>query len=179
MTPYPARVQARFNSCDSHIKLVAPLLAGLIELFRHLISSSTCDAALTLAERRFALTRPRLLLLPIISSTSHIVLSNSSGTKQAIEKRPQHTINTMNSFTDVRNNYSVVDDRSQLLAWLSPLDPRLRHRAIQERRVNDIGEWLIQTEEFRTWCDLGGEGGGEKTVLFCYGYPGAGKTFIR
>ena len=77
------------------------------------------------------------------------------------------------------NSYTVTDDRSKLLGWLSPLDPGLRHWEIQERRVDDVGEWLIQSEEFRRWCKLGVEGEGNKAVLFCYGDPGVGKTFIR
>jgi len=90
-------------------------------------------------------------------------------------------LNTTNSFNKVWNNYTFTDDRSQLLAWLSPLEPSLRHRDIRERRVNNIGEWLLQTGEFRRWCELGGEGGGgdDNAVLFCYGDPGVGKTFIR
>jgi len=88
--------------------------------------------------------------------------------------------NNRNSFNvqNVQNNYSA-DDRSQLLAWLSPLEPRLRHHDIQERRVDNIGEWILQTEEFRSWHDWSGEGEGDKAVLFGYGGPGVGKTFIR
>ena len=86
--------------------------------------------------------------------------------------------NDQNSF-NVSNIYTVTDDRSQILAWLSPLDPGLRHWDIQERRVKDIGEWLMQTEEFRRWSRFGGEGEGNKAVLFCYGDPGVGKTFMR
>jgi len=99
---------------------------------------------------------------------------------------PQYTINhsnnclnTANSHNTVSNNYTLADDRSQLLAWLSPLDPGLRHSDIQERRVNDVGEWLMETEEFRRWCGLEGEGEDDRAVLFCYGNPGVGKTFIR
>jgi len=89
-------------------------------------------------------------------------------------------LNTTNSI-NVQNYLTISDDRSQLLTWLSPLDPGLRHWDIQDRRVKDVGEWLIQTEEFRRWCGLGGEGEGEgeKRVLFCYGDPGVGKTFMR
>ena len=84
----------------------------------------------------------------------------------------------MNSF-NVWNSYTVADDRSQLLTWLSPLEPSLQHCDIQERRVSEIGEWLLQTEEFRRWCGFSGAGEDDKAVLFCYGDPGAGKTFIR
>ena len=88
-------------------------------------------------------------------------------------------LNTSSSYnTIVLNNCTVADDRSQLLTWLSPLDPGLRHRDIQERRVRDVGEWIIQTEEFRRWCEFSEKDGDDKAVLFCYGGPGVGKTFI-
>ena len=96
----------------------------------------------------------------------------------------QHTANNnINSFNNTKIfnvwNSTVADDRSQLLAWLSPLEPKLRHRDVQERRVNNIGEWLIQSEEFGRWCGVSSEGEGDNAVLFCYGYPGVGKTFLR
>jgi len=87
-------------------------------------------------------------------------------------------LNTTNSFNSVWN-YNFTDDRSQLLTWLSPLEPSLRHCDIRDRRVNDIGEWFMQTEEFRRWCECGGEDEDDKAVLFCYGDPGMGKTFMR
>jgi len=90
-----------------------------------------------------------------------------------------NSFNNANSFNNVWNNCTVADDRSQLLAWLSPLEPRLRHQDIQGRRVGNIGEWLMQTEEFRSWRDESREGEDDKAVLFGYGDPGAGKTFIR
>ena len=88
-------------------------------------------------------------------------------------------LNTTNSYNNVWNNCTFADDRSQLLTWLSPLEPSLRHCDIRDRRVTDIGEWLIQTEEFRRWSGLSGEGEDDKQVLFCYGDPGVGKTFLR
>ena len=86
--------------------------------------------------------------------------------------------NNSNSF-NVQNNFVVADDRSQFLTWLSPLEPRLRHRDVQERRVDDVGEWLIHSDEFRSWCDCSGEGQVDKAVLLCYGDPGVSETFIR
>jgi len=89
-----------------------------------------------------------------------------------------NSLNTTNSL-NVQNYFTIADERSQLLTWLSPLEPSLRHREIRERRVNDIGEWLIQTEEFKRWRGPSEEGKGDSAVLFCYGDPGVGKTFIR
>ena len=100
-----------------------------------------------------------------------------------MSQHPIHDINdsfnNTNSFNNVWNNCTIADDRSQLLTWLSPLEPKLRHRDIQERRVGNVGEWLMQTGEFRSWRVWSGEGEGDKPVLFCYGTPGVGKTFIR
>ena len=88
--------------------------------------------------------------------------------------------NNTNSFNNV-SNFTFADDRSPLLTWLSPLEPKLRHRDIQERRADNVGEWLFQTEEFKVWHGRSGEGegAGDKAVLFCYGGPGVGKTFIK
>ena len=96
----------------------------------------------------------------------------------------QHPINNTtkpntNNLFNVQNNYSVADDRPQLLAGLSPLEPKLRHQDIRERRIGNVGEWLMQTEEFRSWKDYRDGDEGDKGVLFCYGAPGVGKTFIR
>jgi len=89
--------------------------------------------------------------------------------------------NNYGSFNTTYINPTVTDDRSNILAWLSPLDPTLRHQDVRERRVENIGEWVLQTEEFKSWCAGAGSGraGSDKPVLFCSGGPGAGKTYIR
>jgi len=96
-----------------------------------------------------------------------------------IAEMSQYHANSFNTNSFNVLNYTVSNDRSQLLTWLSPLEPRLRHRDVQERRVDNIGEWLMRTEEFKSWYGESGEGEGDKAVLFGYGDPGAGKTFIR
>ena len=76
-------------------------------------------------------------------------------------------------------NCTITDGRSQILTWLSPLEPRLQHQDIQNRRVENVGEWLLKTDEFRSWY-AGNEGDeDDNAVLFCYGNPGVGKTYIR
>ena len=126
--------------------------------------------ALRLSQR---LKTPAFVQLPQILQPS--IFNNSS----TIAKMSQYHANSFNTNSFNVLNYTVTDDRPQILTWLSPLDPRLRHQDIQERRVENIGEWLMQTEEFRSWHDEGGEGEGDKAVLFGYGDPGAGKTFMR
>ena len=89
------------------------------------------------------------------------------------------SFNTTNSFNNVWNYHTVGDERSEVLAWLSPLEPQRRHQDIQTHRVDQVGDWLLQTEEYRNWVDgiRGSESDG--SALFCYGDPGVGKTYIR
>ena len=86
--------------------------------------------------------------------------------------------NNTNSFNIV-NNFRSADERAEILAWLSPLEPQIRHNDIRVRRVKDVGDWLFRTEEYQNW--FGGICGGEpdNSALFCYGDPGVGKTYMR
>ena len=83
-----------------------------------------------------------------------------------------------NDFVWNVNNISAIDERSEILAWLSPLEPRIRHQDLRTRRADNIGEWLLQTDEFERWCN-GAEDGLEHAILFCYGDPAVGKTYFR
>jgi len=85
-----------------------------------------------------------------------------------------YTYNTTNF-----NYASTDDDRSEILAWLSPLEPQARHRDIASRRVGSIGAWLVETEEFKRWYKGSREDGSNHRTLFCDGNPGVGKSYIR
>ena len=89
------------------------------------------------------------------------------------------SFNTTNSNNNIWNNCTIADERSKVLTWLSPLEPSLRHQDIRDRRVENVGEWVLQTEEFRNWYAGSGGSESDNAVLFCYGDPGVGKTFIR
>ena len=69
------------------------------------------------------------------------------------------------------------DENSQIKQWLSPLEPRQRHRSVQSTRADGVGGWLLERNEFRAWS--GSHGEQKQAVLFCYGDPGVGKTHIR
>ena len=89
----------------------------------------------------------------------------------------------INSFnvSNVSNHYTgtLAEDRSEVLTWLSPLEPRIRHQDLRTRRADNVGEWLLQTSEFRRWCDGAQPGGHDHAILFCSGGPGVGKTYLR
>jgi len=84
-----------------------------------------------------------------------------------------------NDFVWNVNNLGATDERSEILAWLSPLEPRIRHQDLRTRRADHVGEWLLQTDEFQRWCNGTEQSGSEHATLFCYGDPAVGKTYFR
>lgn len=64
----------------------------------------------------------------------------------------------------------------EICRWLSPLEPMKRHTDIQNTRLDNTGNWLLQHNRFEAWRD-GRETGNR--ILCCYGMPGAGKTVMR
>ena len=73
---------------------------------------------------------------------------------------------------------TVGGGRSEILTWLSPLRPHLRHNDIRTNRVKDVGDWLLRTEEFRSWWSGDGQVESQKATMFCPGNLGVGKTYI-
>ena len=88
--------------------------------------------------------------------------------------------NNNNSFNNTINtfNYAIPDDESKILAWLSPLEPWVRHRDIGAERVDGIGAWLLETTEFRRWHNPSVGDESNHAALFCDGNPGVGKSYI-
>src|SRR5437588_10115820 len=83
--------------------------------------------------------------------------------------------NTIGCFNTT--NIYKSDEDVQVMRWLSPLEPNHRHQGVRNERFDGVGDWLLETSEFREW--RGGEGGADKAVLFCSGNPGVGKTYLR
>ena len=123
--------------------------------------------------------RPRFSDAPRDPSSRRTPLSITDTILSSKElKMSQLFSNNIGSLNTTNINFTVTGDRSNILAWLSPLDPRSRHKDIQGRRVENVGEWILQTEEFRGWY-ASREGASDNTILFCYGDPGVGKTYVR
>ena len=84
-----------------------------------------------------------------------------------------------NTITSNVSNITVTNDRSEILTWLSPLEPNKRHEGLKERRVEKVGDWLLRTEQFQSWRSGTGQGESQKATIFCSGNPGVGKAYIR
>ena len=87
--------------------------------------------------------------------------------------------NMTGSYKNVWNycDISVPDENSSILEWLSPRALRERHRVVSEGRMEGVGDWLLRTSEFEKWHTSEDEA--VHPVLFCYGDPGVGKTYLR
>ena len=84
----------------------------------------------------------------------------------------------INSFNNIVNFITEIDsEERQILQWLSPLEPQLRHQGVRTERLDGVGNWVLETNEFRKWRDT--QDGCAEPVLFCYGNPGVGKTYLR
>jgi len=83
----------------------------------------------------------------------------------------KNSFNTINLFTD------MDAEGRQVISWLSPLEPQIRHHGVRTDRLDCVGHWVLETSEFRKWCDA--EDGCGEPVLFCSGNPGVGKTYVR
>jgi len=80
--------------------------------------------------------------------------------------------NTVNYITEIN-----TEGARQILQWLSPLEPQQRHQGVRIDRLDGVGNWVLETAEFRKWSDS--EDGCVEPVLFCRGNPGVGKTYLR
>ena len=88
-----------------------------------------------------------------------------------------------NSFNVSTNHNNIVNfitetdaEERQILQWLSPLEPQQRHQGVRTGRLDGVGNWVLETNEFRKWSDTDGC---TEPVLFCPGNPGVGKTHLR
>ena len=128
---------------------------------------------------------PAFLLLSTVSSTppttESVPLALEATKRRKMSRSFTDNINSFNvSNVNVSNHYTAAaEDRSEILTWLSPLEPRIRHQDLRTRRADKVGEWLLQTDEFKRWCDSSRQVGLEHATLFCCGGPAVGKTYLR
>jgi len=84
---------------------------------------------------------------------------------------------TGNIISSFNNNFYNSDEDAQIMRWLSPLEPNNRHQGVRTDRFDGVGDWFLETSEFRGWRS--NEGGADCAVLLCPGNPGVGKTYLR
>ena len=85
--------------------------------------------------------------------------------------------NVSSSYNNNTINMGTNEESLRIQEWLSPLEPGRRHRGVRNRRLDGIGDWVLQTDEFVSWCRS--RGALDDRALRCYGGQGVGKTYIR
>ena len=86
-------------------------------------------------------------------------------------------INSFNNIVNFNTEIALDDEGRQIMQWLSPLEPQQRHQDVRTDRLDSVGNWVLETSDFRNWRDA--EDGCVEPVFFCYGNPGVGKTYVR
>lgn len=69
---------------------------------------------------------------------------------------------------DELDEYNKNEERLKILDWLTPLDPSSQQSDIISQKQAGTGQYT----RYQTWAEEPGK------ILFCEGYPGAGKTMI-
>jgi ankyrin repeat domain-containing protein 50 len=65
------------------------------------------------------------------------------------------------------------EERHTILSWMSKTPYGKHHDTVNERRIDGTCEWLLQRRDFQQWEDFS-----SSAVLWLWGIPGAGKTFL-
>ena len=122
---------------------------------------------------------PQSLVVALTDPKSTNTFLPSSKAVKIKIKMSQPFSNNNNSFNITNTfNYTTPNDESKILAWLSPLEPWVRHRDIEAERVDGIGAWLLEAREFERWRNTSGEDESNHATLFCDGNPGVGKSYL-
>ncbi|KAG8830164.1 hypothetical protein FRC17_005292 [Serendipita sp. 399] len=85
---------------------------------------------------------------------------------------------TLNIQTGVKHVSNQLEDmkmselRKEVLQWLKAADPRTDHNAARKVHEPGTGDWLLDSEQFKTWM------GEDEKILWLNGIPGAGKTVL-
>ena len=115
-----------------------------------------------------------------IGANSNSFYNNSNSFNNINSLNNSIIFNNTTSFKNVSNvnNFGNAHEKTEIIAWLSPLEPRIRHEDIRAHHVKHVGDWLFQTEEYQNWFNGIRGGESDNSALFCYGDPGVGKTYI-
>ena len=87
-------------------------------------------------------------------------------------------VNWFNALTNYNNifyiNAGPDTERRRIIQWVSSLEPQERHEGVQTDRLDSVGNWVLETNEFKKWCCA--EDDWVELVLFCYGKSGGGEN---
>ncbi|KAF4503620.1 ankyrin 1 [Fusarium agapanthi] len=73
----------------------------------------------------------------------------------------------------INNNTKRIeeDDYIKMIAWMSTSPFSIHHKTISESRTPNFGQWLLQHDAYRNWCESS-----SSSTLWIHGITGSGKT---
>jgi len=112
------------------------------------------------------LPRSNTLYTPFIKFTTFQTPQSAEMSQSRVGGNSNSFNNNHYSFNTV-NKFGIADEKAEILEWLSPLEPRIRHDDIRAQRVEDVGDWLLRAEEYQNWVDGVPGRDPNNSVLFC------------
>ncbi|KAF3317028.1 hypothetical protein TWF173_001034 [Orbilia oligospora] len=64
------------------------------------------------------------------------------------------------------------DEERKILEWITPIDDSAQHNDFFNRRQPGTGNWFLNSSKYQNWLHT------PKSILYCPGIPGAGKTIL-
>ncbi|KAJ6470172.1 ankyrin repeat-containing domain protein, partial [Mycena vulgaris] len=98
--------------------------------------------------------------------------SNNLGGAGGVGEGPTLNIGNVNNIHIPEGAEMNIQQRDNIISWLSPINFFLRHADISRVRENRAGGWLLVDPGFKKWESRFG------STLWCRGIPGAGKTVL-
>ena len=62
-----------------------------------------------------------------------------------------NSFNVLTNYNNINLNKETDSEAREILQWLSPLEPQKRHQGVRTDRLDGIGNWVLETSEFRKW----------------------------
>jgi len=114
-------------------------------------------------------------LLHRVSSVVERIEANVGDTKAGVERMEKGIASTKAGIDLLHvheNAKNQTIEHQKIMDWICPseIDYINQQNALTNRRQQGIGEWFVDTVEFRSWLH------GNRATLLCSGKPGAGKT---
>jgi hypothetical protein len=67
----------------------------------------------------------------------------------------------------------IAEQYHRIQGWLAPSDPHTNHRSARKLHERQIGQWLLETDEYQAWKS------GSDRCLWLHGRAGCGETILR
>ncbi|KAK0459918.1 hypothetical protein IW261DRAFT_1614918 [Armillaria novae-zelandiae] len=83
-------------------------------------------------------------------------------------------VNAIGENADVTRQLQMDEKATKVAAWLTPVDYNAVQRDKLQQRVNETGQWFLQSSDFLDWAD----GSVARSLLWCVGGPAVGKTIL-